>query len=100
MFFTTYIINTHTHTYIYIYMPMCSLLKCQEVPASKVAKTWDHVFVSVLRTGMGPRITTEIVAASDFEQPFYYAEDYHQQYLAKPGARHASMRGLGDVGVF
>eukprot|EP00913_Durusdinium_trenchii_P021559 g20260.t1 len=37
--------------------------------------------------GMGPRITTEIVAASDFEQPFYYAEDYHQQYLAKPGAR-------------
>jgi len=32
-------------------------------------------------------ITTEILPASDFEQVFYYAEDYHQQYLAKPGAR-------------
>uniref|UniRef100_A0A7S2E3N7 peptide-methionine (S)-S-oxide reductase n=1 Tax=Helicotheca tamesis TaxID=374047 RepID=A0A7S2E3N7_9STRA len=41
--------------------------------------------------GRGPAITTEIVAASDFEKEggkvFYYAEDYHQQYLAKPGAR-------------
>jgi len=33
------------------------------------------------------RITTEILAASDFDQVFYYAEDYHQQYLAKPQAR-------------
>ncbi|CAE7461828.1 msrA [Symbiodinium natans] len=33
-------------------------------------------------------ITTEIRAASDFEgDVFFYAEDYHQQYLAKPGAR-------------
>lgn len=32
-------------------------------------------------------ITTEIRAASDFPQLFYYGEDYHQQYLAKPGAR-------------
>jgi hypothetical protein len=40
--------------------------------------------------GEGSGITTEIVAASNFEgplAPFYYAEDYHQQYLAKPGAR-------------
>ena len=41
--------------------------------------------------GEGPGITTEIVAASNFQgptsAPFYYAEDYHQQYLAKPGAR-------------
>ena len=28
-------------------------------------------------------ITTEIIPAPEF----YYAEDYHQQYLAKPGAR-------------
>lgn len=35
---------------------------------------------------IGP-ITTEIRPASDFPQIFYYAEDYHQQYLAKPGAR-------------
>lgn len=32
-------------------------------------------------------ITTEIRAAADFETLFYYAEEYHQQYLAKPGAR-------------
>jgi len=32
-------------------------------------------------------ITTEIAAASDYDEVFYYAEDYHQQYLAKPGAR-------------
>lgn len=32
--------------------------------------------------GFGP-ITTEIKA----DQPFYFAETYHQQYLAKPGSR-------------
>lgn len=39
--------------------------------------------------GMGPEITTEIRAASDFpdSKVFYYAEDFHQQYLAKPRAR-------------
>lgn len=39
--------------------------------------------------GRGRTITTEISAAADFpnSQVFYYAEDYHQQYLAKPGAR-------------
>lgn len=39
--------------------------------------------------GRGTEITTEIRAASDFPHGgvFYYAEDYHQQYLAKPGAR-------------
>jgi len=36
------------------------------------------------------KITTEIAAAADVsggQELFYYAEDYHQQYLAKPGAR-------------
>ncbi len=37
-------------------------------------------------------ITTEIVAAP----PFYYAEDYHQQYLAKNPAGYC---GLGGTGV-
>eukprot|EP00930_Biecheleria_cincta_P017982 TRINITY_DN14145_c0_g3_i1.p1 TRINITY_DN14145_c0_g3~~TRINITY_DN14145_c0_g3_i1.p1 ORF type:complete len:334 (-),score=57.08 TRINITY_DN14145_c0_g3_i1:300-1301(-) len=39
--------------------------------------------------GRGPEITTEIAAAADFpdSKVFYYGEDYHQQYLAKPGAR-------------
>jgi len=39
------------------------------------------------RKGKGSKITTEIAAANDFDTVFYYAEDYHQQYLAKPGAR-------------
>ncbi len=34
------------------------------------------------QAGYGP-ITTEIAA----DQPLYYAEPYHQQYLAKPGSR-------------
>ena len=37
-------------------------------------------------------ITTEIIAAP----PFYYAEDYHQQYLAKNPAGYC---GLGGTGV-
>merc|ERR1712048_858019 len=32
-------------------------------------------------------VRTEIVPASKYQQLFYYAEDSHQQYLAKPGAR-------------
>ena len=41
--------------------------------------------------GYGP-ITTEILAAP----PFYYAEDYHQQYLAKNPSGYC---GLGGTGV-
>jgi peptide-methionine (S)-S-oxide reductase len=43
------------------------------------------------RAGLGA-ITTEIVAAG----PFYYAEAYHQQYLAKNPAGYC---GLGGTGV-
>jgi peptide-methionine (S)-S-oxide reductase len=43
------------------------------------------------RAGHG-QITTEIVAAG----PFYYAEDYHQQYLAKNPGGYC---GLGGTGV-
>ena len=43
------------------------------------------------KTGKKDRkITTEIAAASDYDKYgglWYYAEEYHQQYLAKPGAR-------------
>jgi peptide-methionine (S)-S-oxide reductase len=39
-----------------------------------------------------PRITTEIIAAPTF----YYAEDYHQQYLAKNPGGYC---GLGGTGV-
>ena len=43
------------------------------------------------RAGRG-RITTEILPAAEF----YYAEDYHQQYLAKNPAGYC---GLGGTGV-
>ena len=43
------------------------------------------------RRGHG-QITTEIAAAG----PFYYAEDYHQQYLAKNPGGYC---GLGGTGV-
>lgn len=39
-----------------------------------------------------PAVTTEIVAAPEF----YFAEDYHQQYLAKNPRGYC---GLGDTGV-
>jgi len=40
--------------------------------------------------GKGKPITTEVSAASDYDDYgglWFYAEQYHQQYLAKPGAR-------------
>jgi peptide-methionine (S)-S-oxide reductase len=40
-------------------------------------------------------ITTELLPA-DAEHPFYYAEDYHQQYLAKNPGGYC---GLGGTGV-
>jgi peptide-methionine (S)-S-oxide reductase len=42
------------------------------------------------RAGHG-RITTEILAAPEF----YYAEDYHQQYLAKNPGGYCGLGGLG-----
>ncbi len=45
----------------------------------------------LMKSGYGP-ITTEILPAP----PFYYAEDYHQQYLAKNPDGYC---GLGGTGV-
>jgi peptide-methionine (S)-S-oxide reductase len=46
----------------------------------------------VLSAAGYPAITTEILAAP----PFYFAEDYHQQYLAKKSGGYC---GLGGTGV-
>jgi peptide-methionine (S)-S-oxide reductase len=55
-------------------------------------------FQEVLRAGRYGDITTEIVDAP----PFYYAEDYHQQYLAKNPGGYCGLGGTGlscPVGV-
>jgi peptide-methionine (S)-S-oxide reductase len=49
-------------------------------------------YEEVLRTAHFDAITTEILDAP----PFYYAEDYHQQYLAKNPGGYC---GLGGTGV-
>ncbi len=49
-------------------------------------------FQTVLRDAGYGEITTEIVDAG----PFYYAEDYHQQYLAKNPGGYC---GIGGTGV-
>ena len=58
----------------------------------RMAETSREAFQQRLTAaGYGP-ITTEIVAAPEF----YYAEDYHQQYLAKNPGGYC---GLGGTGV-
>jgi peptide-methionine (S)-S-oxide reductase len=51
----------------------------------------EHYQAALASAGSGD-ITTEIMAAP----PFYYAEDYHQQYLAKNPGGYC---GLGGTGV-
>jgi len=58
----------------------------QAAEASKV------VYQKAITSHGYPAITTQIEAAS----PFYYAEDYHQQYLAKNPGGYC---GIGGTGV-
>ncbi len=52
-------------------------------------KSCDKVQKSLSIRGLGD-ITTEIIPATDF----YYAEDYHQQYLAKNPGGYCGLGGL------
>jgi peptide-methionine (S)-S-oxide reductase len=61
----------------------------EELAAAKEAA--DRYASTLARRGYGP-ITTEIGGA----RPFYYAEDYHQQYLAKNPNGYC---GLGGTGI-
>jgi peptide-methionine (S)-S-oxide reductase len=60
----------------------------QQAEAEASCEHYQHALTAA---GLG-RITTEIAAAP----PFYYAEDYHQQYLAKNPGGYC---GLGGTGV-
>ena len=56
------------------------------------AKAVRSAYAAALKARGFPDITTEIVSG----QTFYFAEDYHQQYLAKNPAGYC---GLGGTGV-
>ncbi|ATN32498.1 peptide-methionine (S)-S-oxide reductase [Rhizobium sp. ACO-34A] len=46
---------------------------------------------ALIASGLKTTVTTEIAEAG----PFYYAEDYHQQYLAKNPDGYCGLRGTG-----
>ncbi len=75
-------VGTQYRSGIYVYSP------AQRRQAEASLKAFQR---GLAQAGYGP-ITTEIVDAPDF----YYAEDYHQQYLAKNPQGYC---GLGGTGV-
>lgn len=69
-----------------------SAIYCSDAAQLQAAQVSQAMFQGQLeKAGFGP-ITTEIAAAP----PFYYAEAYHQQYLAKNPGGYC---GLGGTGV-
>jgi peptide-methionine (S)-S-oxide reductase len=52
-----------------------------------------EIYQSLLSSKLAADITTEILPAS----PFYFAEDYHQQYLAKNPNGYCGLGGTGVV---
>jgi peptide-methionine (S)-S-oxide reductase len=58
----------------------------------QTAESSQVVFQKSLQVSGYGQITTEVQEAG----PFYYAEDYHQQYLAKNPTGYC---GLGGTGV-
>ena len=64
---------------------------CDEAQAAAARASMQAYGEALASAGHGP-ITTEILPAP----PFYFAEDYHQQYLAKNPGGYC---GLGGTGV-
>jgi peptide-methionine (S)-S-oxide reductase len=69
-----------------------SAIYCTSPEQTRAAEASRAAFQDQLTAAGYGRITTEIAAAP----PFYYAEDYHQQYLAKNPDGYC---GLGGTGV-
>jgi peptide-methionine (S)-S-oxide reductase len=68
-----------------------SAIYCSTAAQLEEARTSAEAFAAELtRAGFGP-ITTEIRQAP----PFYYAEAYHQQYLAKNPGGYCGLRSTG-----
>ena len=51
----------------------------------------DAFELALVNAGVNSRVTTEIAEIGDY----YYAEDYHQQYLAKNPGGYCGLRGTG-----
>lgn len=75
-------VGTQYRSGIYVY----------EQGQEKLARTSHALYQGKLDESGMSEITTEIIAAPEF----YYAEDYHQQYLAKNPAGYC---GLGGTGI-
>lgn len=67
-----------------------AIFTCSE-DQRRAAETSRDAYQEILRRAGYPHITTEISPA----EPFYYAEDYHQQYLAKNPKGYCGLGGTG-----
>ena len=72
-----------------------SMILCADESQQRAAEASRDAYQRVLTAGGHGEITTEILLA-DATRPFYYAEDYHQQYLEKNPGGYC---GLGGTGV-
>jgi peptide-methionine (S)-S-oxide reductase len=72
-----------------------SLIVCSEDAHRSMAESSRATYEQTLKAGGHGPITTEILGP-DPARPFYYAEDYHQQYLEKNPGGYC---GLGGTGV-
>jgi peptide-methionine (S)-S-oxide reductase len=72
-----------------------SLIACFDAEQQQAAEASRDAYQRMLTASGHSLITTEILPP-DPERPFYYAEDYHQQYLEKNPGGYC---GLGGTGV-
>jgi peptide-methionine (S)-S-oxide reductase len=71
-----------------------SIVICSDATQLALAESSREVYERMLTASGHGKITTEI--PPDPARPFYYAEDYHQQYLEKNPGGYC---GLGGTGV-
>ncbi len=72
-----------------------SLILCSDESQTTAAEASKDAYQQMLSAAGHGTISTEI-SKLDPQHPFYYAEDYHQQYLAKNPGGYC---GLGGTGV-